>query len=357
MSAVWYRAWIDLRRRVWATVGLALVVALAGGLVLAAIAGASRTRGALPHFFASSRPEHAYVDIDGSPAEEEALGRELAALPGVAAVATSTYALFAGTGDDARPILGVAGGIGAVVPADDDVGHGIYRARVLAGRMPNPAEPREAAVDEDFAEYWDVGAGDGLRAAGYGREQIEVIGNGRRAAPTGPKLELEVTGVFRRPSDLAIDTFNQTGSLFEVNTRSILLTPAFWERHGPDVANYGLSTAVRLERGDAGYPAFERSARTVDRELYIERGADDALVVDATQRSINLQAHALLATGVLFAVVAVALVGQAVVRRLARSADDDAVLVVLGWSRRRLAQAGVVRVAPVALAVPSARER
>jgi hypothetical protein len=52
MSAVWLRATAQLRGRVRVTVLLALLVGLAGGLVLAAVAGARRSDGVLPRFLA-----------------------------------------------------------------------------------------------------------------------------------------------------------------------------------------------------------------------------------------------------------------------------------------------------------------
>src|SRR5437016_6056647 len=62
VAAVWMAARAQLRRRWGATVALALLVGLAGGVVIAAIAGASRTEAAMKRFVAYSRPEEAIVD-------------------------------------------------------------------------------------------------------------------------------------------------------------------------------------------------------------------------------------------------------------------------------------------------------
>lgn len=43
MAAVWFRVALVLRRRWRATVGLAVVVAVVGGVVLALVAGTART--------------------------------------------------------------------------------------------------------------------------------------------------------------------------------------------------------------------------------------------------------------------------------------------------------------------------
>ena len=55
MGAVWLRAKAQLRGRLLASLLLALLVGLAGGVVLAAVAGARRSDAALPRFLAASR--------------------------------------------------------------------------------------------------------------------------------------------------------------------------------------------------------------------------------------------------------------------------------------------------------------
>src|SRR5438067_7884861 len=67
VQAVWMAARAQLRRRWGATVALILLVGLAGGVVIAAIAGASRTDSAMKRFVAFSRPEDAYVVVNGPP--------------------------------------------------------------------------------------------------------------------------------------------------------------------------------------------------------------------------------------------------------------------------------------------------
>src|SRR5438874_3975016 len=75
VQAVWMAARAQLRRRWGATVALVLLVGLAGGVVIAAIAGASRTDSAMKRFVAYSRPEDAYVVVNGPvPPGTETLG-------------------------------------------------------------------------------------------------------------------------------------------------------------------------------------------------------------------------------------------------------------------------------------------
>src|SRR3954463_1148377 len=65
VSAVWMAARSQLRRRWGATVALVLLVGLTGGVVIAAVAGASRTDSAMKRVVKFSRPEGAYVTLNG----------------------------------------------------------------------------------------------------------------------------------------------------------------------------------------------------------------------------------------------------------------------------------------------------
>ncbi|HEV2922158.1 MAG TPA: hypothetical protein VG673_23415, partial [Actinomycetota bacterium] len=65
MAAVWVRARAELRRRWRATVLLALLVGLAGGVVLAAVAGARRTATVTDRFLAYHRATNVSVDVKG----------------------------------------------------------------------------------------------------------------------------------------------------------------------------------------------------------------------------------------------------------------------------------------------------
>ena len=66
MGAVWLRATAQLRGRVRASLLLALLVGLSGGVVLAALAGARRSDAALPRFLAASRTTDALVYFTGT---------------------------------------------------------------------------------------------------------------------------------------------------------------------------------------------------------------------------------------------------------------------------------------------------
>jgi hypothetical protein len=102
VSAVWLRASAQLRGRARATVLLAVLVGLAGGVVLAAVAGARRTDAALPRFLANNRTVDAAVFLPGGEQQSrDPLGREvraLAALPELAGATRVTDVIVASPG-------------------------------------------------------------------------------------------------------------------------------------------------------------------------------------------------------------------------------------------------------------------
>ena len=63
MGVLWMRARAQLRGRVGANLFLALLVGLAGALVLAAAAGARRSEAALPRFLAANRTVDATLEV------------------------------------------------------------------------------------------------------------------------------------------------------------------------------------------------------------------------------------------------------------------------------------------------------
>lgn len=99
MGAVWLRAKAQLRGRVRASLLLALLVGLSGGVVLAALAGARRSEAALPRFLAAYRTADTLVGIigpenrPGQPARNDLTAevRAVAALPQVRAASESAW--------------------------------------------------------------------------------------------------------------------------------------------------------------------------------------------------------------------------------------------------------------------------
>src|SRR5271169_4293660 len=138
--------------RGWA--GLALIIALAGGAVLTAAAGASRTNSAYPRFLAQSRASDVLVSpLGGSGVNgyDAAVGR----LPGVKASAALV-------GINAGPVT--AKGLQdqdatTFASLDGRYGRTVDIPKMLAGRLPSPSDPREVAVNQIGAKQLNLHVG------------------------------------------------------------------------------------------------------------------------------------------------------------------------------------------------------
>ena len=124
----------ELRARWLGWAVLALIVGLAGGVVLTAAAGARRTDSAYPRFLTAYRASDVLVGPGGRwAAYDDALAR----LPGVAAIApiVGLQALPLGPGGK------LVGAATVAAPLDSRFGHTLEIPKMLAGRQPRPDRP------------------------------------------------------------------------------------------------------------------------------------------------------------------------------------------------------------------------
>jgi hypothetical protein len=355
---------VQLRGRVRASLLLALLVGLSGGVVLAALAGARRSDAALPRFLAASRTTDATVWIfgprGGQPARTDLAAelRAVAAMPQVRAAHRGSALIMSGP-----PLIGSTqpnNQIGYV--GLDRSGHEVFgRPMIVAGRLPRPDRPQEAAIDEEVAWRYGVQPGGTLRVGSYTRAQFGPAGTGVPIAAKGPTVDLRVAGVLRFPDDLLsagegrdnVDV-DESGQLF--------LTPAFWRRYGPDVANYGIYIAVDLRRGHADLPAFTQAVQgqfggqaLVDAAQF---GTEGDLALPA-RRATALETAALLAFALLSALAGLLLVGQTLGRQVVLEAAEYPILRAVGMTRGQLVGVALIRAAVIgvggaALAVAAA---
>jgi hypothetical protein len=354
VSAVWLRATAQLRGRVRVTVLLALLVGLAGGLVLAAVAGARRSDAALPRFLRFNQTTDAMVWVvprSGSFFDDRShLARErrvVSELPGVRSASRGSVLIVSGT-DPASP----AGprrqaAVVALDPGGDDL---VGRPMVIAGRLPREDQAEEAAVDEELAERRGLRVGSVYRIGTYTSTQFGPAGEGVPLRPEGPTVELRITGIVRHPSDLVPPVDGNDD--FDTDESSGLgLTPAFWHRYGPDLAKYGIFISVDLDRGPSGLPAFtEALQRRFGDRAFINNAFDepgDAYIL-GTGRAIALESAALLGCAALGALAALLLVGQTLGRQVLLEAAEYPTLRALGMTRGQLVAVALIRAAVVA---------
>src|SRR5262245_6514474 len=130
------------RWRSWAV--MVLLVAVAGGAVLAAVAGARRTDSAYPRFLRASNASDVMLSPDAT--GRDGYYRALARLPHVAAVA---------------PYVGLQTGAGGqgVAPGDNRLGQVVAVPKVLDGRLPLPDGADALDMDQRRAPHLHLRGG------------------------------------------------------------------------------------------------------------------------------------------------------------------------------------------------------
>jgi hypothetical protein len=340
MTAVWTRARAELRHRWQATLLLMLVVGLAGGAVMAAVAGARRTDSAMDRFLAYNRPMN--VEVTGL--DFDAVRR----LPQVADADQGGYMALAPSTASGAPDPEALGSINpwAIVHGRSLVTSD--RPLLVRGRLPDPSRPLEVAVDETLAARRRLGPGQRLRMWAYTPPQFEHGADSARVPdPAGPALDFTVTGILRQPSDLSPVPVQRDVIYLGVN--DLYLTPAFSQAYGQTVANLGTGVGVRLHRGLADLDAFTAAVRALPggRQAQVDVGSDIEQAAGRAARAIHVQAVALLAFALLTAIAGLLVVGQSVARQVQLDAVEQAVLRAVGMTRSQLVAVTLVRVALV----------
>ena len=316
MGAVWFRLRADARRRWRAWLLLTVLVGLAGGAVLASVAGARRTDSAFDRFLAWSGSTDAVVFTGAAPLDVEAIR----ALPEVEEAGEARFAWMVGENgvSDLDPIYMV----------DDGGAARFERPKVLAGRRPDPRRAEEAAITPVGARLTGLGVGDTVALTGLAPEQLEEAFSGGNPEPAGPTVRFRIVGVEAYQSEFIQDA-------------SLHLTPAFGRRYGEQVATIP-SIGVRLERRAADVPSFAAGVQRVSggEQVQVDATAEAAREVN---RSVDIQAVALRLFAALAAVAGVVILSQALGREASFLAPDQWVLRALGTTRPQLLAVAALR--------------
>jgi len=355
VSAVWLRATAQLRGRARATVLLAVLVGLAGGVVLAAVVGARRTEAALPRFLAHDRTADATVELFLSPSQQgpDPLGKELRGLirlPEVAWAGRMRVAIVSSP-DPASP-TGRRRDLG-LLPMDAGGSQIFGRPILVAGRLPDERRADEAVIDEELAARRHLGVGSRWRVGAYTAAQLEQAAGETSLPPAGPAVKLRIVGIVRHPFDLLPAVTGQDN--LYVNRGDLYLTPAYWQRYGPDLAGYGVGIGVVLDRGQADLARLTADVRRLlgpearVRPVDPDEGVTGATLgtIPGVRRAIRLEAGALLAFAALAAVAGLLLVGQTLGRQVYLESTEYPTLRALGMTRGQLVGVALVRAAVI----------
>lgn len=318
MSVIRFWLATTLRRRARSYAGVAVLLAVLGGLTLASFAGARRTASAYPRFREAGQALDVVFIHFGDP-------EHVFEVPGVTSAATY-FAFVAGAVDaEGRPDPRFANMNAEVAGSFDGLYFSRDRFAVTKGRMPDPSRTDEVAVNEHLAAM-GVGLGDRYTIGVFDPAQEDAVHSDAPPPPVDV-LEVTVVGIGLFPDEVVQDETDRFGRM--------LLTPAFTaeQRRWAAYAWTGVSVA-------GGEDGVERFKRDYVAELPPGTGTsfrEQASVVDRTQDAVRPLAVALAAFGAMAAMATIVLVGQAVVRLLRADREELASIRAMGAGPRTVA--------------------
>ena len=336
MRAVIYLAAHELRARWQGWAVLVLLVAVAGGAVLTAAAGALRTDTAYPRLLKASKASDVLVapDVWGPRDYFDAVAR----LPGVAAVAPMA-------GMNLEPLgHGLAAkATTTAAPVDGRFGRLVEVPKVLAGRLPAAGRAGEIAVDQRGAAMLRLRVGSVLSMRAVANSPPPGAGAaGQRTADPRLLRERVVGIVVTRGSVLPVTELDKVPVF--------MASQALYQRLGMQYAGFG-GAYVKLRQG-ASAEVFRRQAQSLTHRFPSTGGhvfvSDEGAQAAAVQRAIRPEAVALAVFALALAVTALLIVGQAATRLLATGLLTNPALAALGMTRGQLTAAGLTEVGAAA---------
>jgi ABC-type antimicrobial peptide transport system permease subunit len=330
-------AWLALRaqlRQRWrAMAGLALLLGLAGGVVLTAAAGAERTATAYPRLLTWANAAQVNT-VTGVP--DPAYLAALARLPQVAAVTPEyQYALELPVPHGAPATLQVWSS------PDGSYGRTVDRVKITAGRMFSGGAAGEAVIDPRLASLAHLRPGDTLRLLGI--PATEGVTDLSHAFPVS--VRITGIGVF---DDQVVPVTAANGEPM------MLLSPAFTRTKSAASSIYLAQAGVQLRPG-ASPAAFIAAAKAAERK-YPEAQKESPVFINlsdqvaATERAMRPEAVALGIFAALAGLIALAVTGQLLARQLALDSAEFPVLRALGATRGSVLGVALARLVVVTIA-------
>jgi hypothetical protein len=306
IAAWWLWVRTDARRRLRPALVLVLLIALAGGVVMAAVAGARRNGTAVERAAALTSPSDVWA-LPNEPGFDWDAVRDL---PEVEAVAEFPIA-------DYGRIEGFPGDLDRGFPAGSpEVMTEVEVPLVVEGRLADPDRVDEVTISPDAADR-GVQIGDRLTIeVPSAEEQASWLTGAEPPFPPPARQQVTVVGVTK-------------GSFFAAGLQT---THAFFDRYRDRLSPPELyvNALVRLRDG-TDLEGFQADmAGLVGRPVEMR---DSAAELKRQTNATHLERDALYGFAVAAALAALILVGQAVVRMVSASAHEAPQLVALGFTR------------------------
>ena len=319
MTVAWVFLRAELRRRWRAWLSVALLAAAFAGVTTAAAAGARRTDSAYPRLLAWSKAPHMLI-VSGYSPSLAPLPR--AALPRMPQVTAVGYVREIG--------LVAPHDINLLAPEDNQIPGSLWKRKIVAGRLADPARSDEVNVSFMVAQARHLRPGDTLR----------VVLETARGKPV--PFAFRVAGIEAAAAEFPPQTNTGPGHVWA--------TLAFWRTHRTEVFETFPQAVLRLRHGSADVTAVQRELTRLAHGKIPGVGDPLAAQLANTEHSIHLQAVALWLLAGILGAIGVLVLGQILARLSFTESSDYAALRALGTSRRQLMAIGVGRAAAIGTA-------
>ena len=314
MPVVWYRFAATFGRRRSGYLTLVLLIGLIGGVAMGSVAAARRTQSSYATFLAATDPSDLGLSGQGPN-----LTAKLARLPGVQRVDAALLSLNAfPLSRTGTPIIPPAFRFSQAIPIGSINGEYFDQDRVTvtAGRM-----ARADRADEFVATALAA------RLLGWHVGQVIPMGFYTNTQSLGSRplrlLRMTLTGIVTFNDEVVLDDVDRYPSF-------VLFTPALTGPFstGPEDVYYGL----KLTDGAVGVPAVEHEIiRAVPHA--VNSFHLTSAVEDQVDRTVEPEAIALAAFGIIAGLAAVLIAAQVIARQVQQAGEETAVLRALGASR------------------------
>jgi hypothetical protein len=315
-AAYWSR--MSFRHRWRGLIGISILLGLVGGLSLLTLAGARRTQSAYPRFLGSTNPSTMAVVLGALTPEGLALLDGVAQLPQVAearAYVSFNMAFMAGDRPDpSRPFEALGSRDGRYFVQD--------RFTPTAGRVPDPSNEDEIAVNEETARRYGFRVGDRLDLGTYSDDQIRDPALLDSGSPPKRRTTQTIVGVGLFVEEVVQDDTDRSPL--------ILFTPAFVART-QEWQTYSWLGLV-LRGGEADIPAVKAAFGSMTGPGFPQIFRVTSIDTFHAEQAIRPVSIALAAFGAIAGLAAVLLVGQAIGRHLQAEREHRSVARALGAS-------------------------
>jgi hypothetical protein len=335
MTPVAFVARLQLRRRLWSLVVVALVAGIVGGVATALIAGSRRSSSVVDRYFATGHPYDLSVYAPGLPRPK------VLAIPGVRRADPGGYLGMVHdvpSGTAAEGINGIA----------IDFSSFDGTIKLIDGHFPRPDDPFGVVVNEWFNRQFHTRVGDTVPVRMFS-DADQADAESGDYHPTGPRERFHIAGVVRTPDDITLDVAHGVGSTAMTDANEVFVPIAFYNEHHREFWNFGLGYDVQLDGIDRA--TFEKKITdlvggpqppTFAPPRFAQRHT-------ALRTPVDLETIALLALG-----IAVALAGAVTVAVMLRAYQragrvDRPSLEALGMTRGQLGAVAALRTVPAGL--------